>query len=98
MKVDFSLIRNFYEQHVFDRVSRGMAHHPEIKGAEALLDVACIALNRLPPKYIRYDADLFFYMTPKERTEIEAALDEAVQAAVEFVARREAAKRNTGPA
>lgn len=98
MKIDFSLIRNFYEEMVFERVARGMTDRPELVGAAIPLDVACIALNRLPPKYIRHDADMFFYMTAKERTEIEAALDEAVQAAFEFVVRREASRRQPPPA
>ena len=30
-------------------------------------DVACVALNRLPPRYIRHVADLAFYQTPATR-------------------------------
>ena len=56
--------------------------------AEQLPDVACVALNRLPPRYIRHEVDLAFYLTERERLENERSVDESVQFAFEFVQAR----------
>lgn len=90
MKLDISMIRNYYENEVFSRVSQRKAERAEFNDESAYLDVACVALNRLPPRYIRHDADMFFYMSNKERAEVHAALDEAVAGAFEFVIRKQA--------
>ncbi len=45
---------------------------------DALCDVACVALNRLPPRYIRHEVDFSFYLTERERREIDTAINEAV--------------------
>ena len=67
--------------------SRCAPPYPGIAG-EVLLDVYCVALNRLPPRYFRHAVDLAFYMTEKERAEIERAVDEAVRSAFQFVQAR----------
>lgn len=91
MTVDFSAIRNHYEQGVFRAVMESAPQHEGFEGQQdLLLDVACVALNRLPPRYIRHDADFYFYLTPRLRSEIESALDEAVAYAFDFVATRQA--------
>lgn len=93
MKLDFSLIRNFYEHGVFERVARSASAYPSLTDPSAILGVACIALNRLPPKYIRHDADMIFYMTASDRIELEKALDEAVATAFQFAVEREETRR-----
>ena len=45
---------------------------------ELLADVACVALNRLPARYVRHDVDLMFYLTEGERHAIELAMEEAL--------------------
>jgi hypothetical protein len=44
-----------------------------------------VALNRLPPRYIRHAVDYSFYLTERERAENETAINEAVAFAFEFV-------------
>ena len=51
---------------------------------------ACVALNRLPPRYIRHDVDLAFFQTERERTESERSVKEAVEFALSFVQARNA--------
>lgn len=92
MKLDISMIRNYYETEVFERVMKRAHEFAQLTDPASILDVACVALNRLPPRYIRHDADMFFYMTNQERMEINAALDEAVNSAFEFVQRQQASK------
>ncbi|MFZ5520745.1 MAG: late competence development ComFB family protein [Pseudomonadota bacterium] len=84
---DFSSIRNFHERAVFEAVTARAPHYPLIS-AEQLPDVACVALNRLPPRYIRHEVDLVFYLTERERLENERSVDESVQFAFEFVQAR----------
>ena len=52
---------------------------------ETLADVVCLALNHLPPKYIRYDVDLMFYTSPDERKARYDRAREAVEQAIKYV-------------
>lgn len=85
----FESIRNFFEAPVVAAVRDAAARYPLIEG-EMLADVACVALNRLPTRYIRHSADLAFYLGDKERVQNELAVREAVDRAFEFVQAREA--------
>ncbi|MCW7541644.1 late competence development ComFB family protein [Aquabacterium sp. A7-Y] len=84
---DFESIRNYYERPVMQAVSEATARYPQMAG-ELLPDVVCVALNRLPPRYIRHEVDLVFYLTERERADIETAISEAVSFAFEFVQAR----------
>ena len=87
MSDSFESIHNFFEQPVLDAVMAAMPNYRHLS-QELLADVACVALNRLPVRYIRHPVDLAFYMTDKERLENERAIYEAVQHAFEFVQAR----------
>lgn len=96
MVTDFEQIHNFYERLVFEEVSQRSNSHPDFTH-DMLADVACVALNRLPARYVRHDVDLMFYLTEKERHGIEKAMDDALAFGFRFVAER-AAKRSNPPA
>jgi Late competence development protein ComFB len=86
---DFASIRNHHEQAVFDAVLAGREVYPAVgPNAELLADVACVALNRLPARYIRHPVDFLFYLTERERTAFDASVREAVKYAYEFVQAR----------
>lgn len=87
MSADFSPIHNYYEQQVVNLVMDMAPGYP-LLGADHLPDVACVALNRLPPRYIRHQVDLAFHMTEKERLDNEQLLRDAVVYAFEFVQAR----------
>lgn len=91
MAINFEEVHNYYERLVFEEVVRLSEMHPEFT-ADMLSDAACVALNRLPPRYVRHDVDLMFYLTEHERHAIEQALHEALTFAFSFVGGR-AAKR-----
>ncbi len=85
---DFESIHNHYERIIFEAV---LAASGQYTVPRALLaDVACVALNRLPPRYVRHDVDLVFYLTESERAHNEVAIAEAVKYAFEFVQARSA--------
>ena len=85
MSTDFDSIHNHYERAVFDAVLAAAPRFPHLRDPQIQADVACVALNRLPPRYIRHDIDFSFYLTERERAENEAAISEAVDFAYQFV-------------
>lgn len=91
MNADFSSLYNHHEREVFAAVMDASKDYPEIAISNDLLcDVACVALNRLPPRYIRHEVDFSFYLTEHERLEIDNAIMEAVSYAFNFVQARTA--------
>jgi hypothetical protein len=91
MSQDFSSLYNYHEREVFTAVMALAPTYPSLNGDSDLLnDVACVALNRLPPRYIRHAVDFLFYLTERERHEIDAAITEAVEYAFNFVHARAA--------
>ena len=87
MPADFSPIHNYYEQQVVNLVSDLADHYP-LLSEDHHPDVACVALNRLPPRYIRHQVDLAFHMTERERQDSEQLIRDAVVYAFEFVQAR----------
>jgi hypothetical protein len=85
---DFSSLYNHHEREVFNIVVDTAPQFPGVNNDELLVDVACVALNRLPPRYIRHAVDYSFYLTEPERLEIDAAIQEAVTYAFNFVQAR----------
>jgi hypothetical protein len=88
MKADFDTIQNHHERAVADAIRAASAHYPHLSDNGQLADIACVALNRLPPRYIRHEVDFAFYLSDKERGENERAISEAVSFAFEFVQAR----------
>ena len=93
MSADFTTVRNHNERAVFDTVRQLAPQYPGlVHDAELLADVACVALNRLVPRYIRHEVDFVFYLSERERSESERHLAEAVEYAFGFVQARTAMK------
>ena len=90
MSADFTSIQNFHERAVFEAAETRAKRYPHLESPELLADVACVALNRLPPRYIRHEVDFAFYLTDKERAANARMVAEAVQFAFEFVQARKA--------
>lgn len=76
-------IQNYYETLVLESLAK------QVKGQDydedVLVDVLCIAINHLPPRYIRHEVDFLYYMSPIERQEIEQKADQAVKDALEYI-------------
>jgi hypothetical protein len=91
LAADFTSVRNHNERAVFEAVTRhadrypGLAHNPGL-----LADVACVALNRMAPRYIRHEVDFVFYLSERERGDSERQLLDAVEYAFGFVQARTA--------
>ena len=79
----FRKSHNYYEQLVYARlmlVKDIPAGYPDF-----LEDVACVALNRLPPRYVKDSVNLFFYTPINEIEAMQTAVAEAVDAALIIV-------------
>ncbi|MGA2187968.1 MAG: late competence development ComFB family protein [Steroidobacteraceae bacterium] len=91
----FAQVHNYHEKAIFRLVADRAARYPELaRRPELLADVACVALNRIAPRYIRSDVDMAFYMIDPEFVRQQAAMKKAVDFAFNFVnSRTELASR-----
>ena len=80
-------IHNYYERLVVDEVFNRVRDNPDVT-ADMVADMACVALNRLPARYVRHDVDLVFYLTEAERHQSETAMAAAITDAVNLVLER----------
>lgn len=91
MSVDFSSVRNYNESAVCEAVLDAASRYPGLAhDSELLADVACVALNRLQPRYIRHAVDMAFYLSEKERDDTARQVSDAVEYALGFVQARTA--------
>ncbi len=72
-------VHNYYERLVFNEIKENYADI--VDDENTLADMACIALNRIAPRYIRYDIDMSFYMSTEEHIEVERRVSKAVKKA-----------------
>jgi len=77
-------IHNWYELGVYERLSSLNELGTDLN-QEQLSDVACVALNHLPPRYVRHTVDMSFYTSPQEKKEMDDRIDLAIKNAVSFV-------------
>ena len=81
----FDNIHNYFEKLVFD-VLQDKLNDDELDNDEDLLgDVACVALNQLPSRYVRHNVDMVFYMTSAEREQNLVIVEDAVIMAIDYV-------------
>ncbi|MDZ7803878.1 late competence development ComFB family protein [Thiohalophilus sp.] len=87
----FESIHNYYEQLVLDQLLKLTDSELRDESDESdesddfLSDIACVALNQLPPRYVRHNVDTAFYMTQEEREAIDQEVDKAVKKAIDYV-------------
>ncbi|WP_395668459.1 late competence development ComFB family protein [Rhodoferax sp.] len=97
MEYNFDQVHNYYERLVFEEVARwSQAPVYHAFSADMLADVACLALNRLPVRYVRHDVDMMFYLTEQERQVIEDSMQKVLTFAFAFVQERSARSSRLG--
>lgn len=79
-------VHNYYERFVFEQILR--ASDLAAEDANFFADVACVALNHLPPRYVRFDVDMSFFLSPQEMDEMADKVANAVNDALAYVAGR----------
>ncbi|MBE0494148.1 MAG: late competence development ComFB family protein [Thiomicrospira sp.] len=72
----FDSVHNYYEKLVFDEINQFYAN--EQFSEDELEDMACLALNKIQPRYIRHNVDMCFFMTEDDRMKIVDAIKDAV--------------------
>jgi len=76
-------IQNYYETLVLEALAK------EVDGQDfeedVLIDILCVAVNHLPPRYICHEGDFLYYMSPIERQEIEQKAQKAVKDAIAYI-------------
>lgn len=78
-------IINYYERLVVDRLWNIVQKSEEPLTQDFVDDVACLALNRLPACYVRSMVDKSSYLSEKMYREMEDAVAEAIELAIEQV-------------
>lgn len=81
--MSFDSVHNYYEKMVFERVRQYVGR--KSVDQDYLEDVACVALNHMPPRYIRHEVDMIFYLSPIERDEMEEKVMQAIEFAIDFI-------------
>jgi len=85
---EYGAVHNYQEREVHDEVRRVATERNIVFERDLLADVACVALNRLPPRYIRFDVDFSFYLTDRERAQNAESIRSAVAFAFDYVTQR----------
>lgn len=93
----FESIHNYYEQLVFKHIYDTLVDQERETDGDFLEDVACVALNQLPARYVRHDVDLAFYMSGDERQEVEQSVAAAVRDAAKVVRAHRGHPAGTAP-
>ena len=81
----FDSIHNYYETLVVRELIQTFVEDIRNIDEDYLQDIACIALNMLPSRYVRHDVDMAFFLTTNERAEMDKSVTEAVIKAKEHV-------------
>lgn len=89
----FDNINNYFELLVVDTL-REKINQGELENDEDYLgDIACVALNQLPARYVRHNVDMVFYMTIEEREQNAVVVEDAVTTAIDYVNKHRHHKR-----
>ncbi len=89
---DLDSVHNYYERLVLQEIL-DVSERASSGDRDFFADVACVALNHLPPRYIRHDVDMTFFMSPQEIAEVEQKVSQAVASALDYVSSREGRER-----
>ena len=81
----FDNINNYFEKLVLDEIQRLLSEDKLEDDTDFLSDIACVALNQLPARYVRHNVDMVFYMTLQERQQMEQEVQNAVTMAIKYV-------------
>ncbi len=83
--MSFESIHNHYERLIQEHLSTLTEEHNSPLSEDEVDDIACLALNSLPPRYIKHDVDALFYVSEKEQSEMSENVIIAIQKAMKFV-------------
>ena len=79
-------IHNFYEKLVLEEIEK--RKHNERYNDDVMADFCCTVLNQLPPRYIRYDVDMAFYLTQTDHLDMQQRVELAINFAIDQIAKK----------
>lgn len=85
---ELDFVHNYYERLVMEQIYQ-QSERARSGDRDFVADASCVALNHLPPRYIRHDVDMTFFMSPQEMLEIQDKVSGAVRLALAYVESRE---------
>ena len=83
--MSFDSINNYFEKLVIEHIQTKLNNNELEQDDDFLSDVACVALNQLPSRYVRHNVDMVFYMTQDERDQNQEIVEDAVTMAIDYV-------------
>ena len=83
--MSFDNIHNYFEKLVCGVIQDKLNKNELDDDEDFLGDVACVALNQLPSRYVRHNVDMIFYMTIEEREQNQIVVEDAVDMAIDYV-------------
>jgi competence protein ComFB len=81
-------IQNYYERLVLEFIQQKLSGRDEEHDADFVADLACLALNALPARYVRHAVDLWSHLGDADRTAMRQEVEDAVEAALGTMRRR----------
>lgn len=82
------LITNYFESLVYDHIKRQLAGTAAAYDEDYIADLACVALNRLPARYVRHIVDTRFFESEEEHRLNATSVEYAVSYAIAFLDNR----------
>lgn len=82
------MIINYFEDLVHDHIKHHLAGTAAAHDENYIADVACIALNRLPARYVRHIVDTRFFESEEEYRLNATSVAHAVSYAIGFLDKR----------
>lgn len=76
-------VHNYYEHLVLERLDQ--LNLDVQNDSEAMADLCCLVLNQLPPRYIRHEVDMAFYLSQHEHQQMLIKVRDAVDKAVRLI-------------
>ena len=83
--MNYDAIYNYYERLVYDAISRAIENSEHEYTQDEIEDIACLALNALPSRYVRYTVDTVYFQSDQERINMDKNVQEAVDNALSKV-------------
>ena len=80
--MNFDGIYNYYEQLVYDEIRKTTTKQAANYSEDDAEDIACLALNHLPARYVRHSVDIAYYLDDAEKAQMEKAVSESVAKAI----------------
>ncbi|OFE13516.1 hypothetical protein PHACT_10510 [Pseudohongiella acticola] len=81
-------ITNYYEKMVLDCIRRALAGTKAAHDDDYIADVACVALNRLPARYVRHIVDTRFFESESDYKTNAESVELAVNHALDYIKQR----------